>query len=102
MQCPVQASVGDLLQIRQAEQFDVVLAESTVRDRRPDRVELQGFAGLIELQVEVGLIVEVGPGDQVEPFAFPGSDEILQRTQLSEDGLIVRADSVPLWLQQAG
>ena len=54
----------DLLQVAQPEQFDVILPEAAIGDRRGYRGEVQRFAGQIEFEEQVCVILEIRPGDE--------------------------------------
>jgi hypothetical protein len=73
--------------------LDVVLAETPIGDGRADGVKLQRFAGLIELQKQVGLVVEIRPGDQLEPVTLPGAGEFREKTSLLKNGCVIRGDT---------
>ena len=85
--------VADLLQVGEAEEFDVVLTEAAIGNRRADGGHLQALAGLVELQVKVLAALEVGPRDQVEALAAPGAGKIGQQAEVLKDGGIVGGDS---------
>jgi hypothetical protein len=71
MERTILGGIANLLQVRQPEQFDVVLAETTIGNRSANWGKGQRFAGVIELQVKISVIVKVWPGDQVEPVPLP-------------------------------
>src|SRR5689334_14069730 len=79
----------DFLQVTQSEQLDIVLPEAPVRYRGPDRRDRERLVGLVELEIEVRFVVEVGPGDEIEPAAFPCPCELREVSQLLLDYLIV-------------
>ena len=76
VQCAARVVIIDSLQVAQSEQLDVVLPEAPVRYRGSDRRDRQRLVGLIELEIQVRFVAEVGPGDQAEPLAFPGTGEL--------------------------
>jgi hypothetical protein len=80
MERAVLGSIANLLQVRQPEQFDVVLAETTIGNRSANRGKRQGFAGVIELQVKISVIVKIWPGDQVEPVTLPCTRKCSKKT----------------------
>jgi hypothetical protein len=48
---------------------------------------------LIELKVQISLVSEIWPRDEVEPRALPGSGEFLKKPQLVEDSSVVQKES---------
>jgi hypothetical protein len=56
------------------------LAETTIGNRSANRGKGQGFAGVIELQVKISVVVKVWPGDQVEPAPFPRTGKCSEKT----------------------
>jgi hypothetical protein len=44
---------------------------------------------MIELQVKIGVIVKVWPGDQVESVPFPRTRELCKKAQLSQHRCVV-------------
>ena len=88
MQRPASDCVADLLQVGQAEQLDVVHAETTVGYRRGNRVELQRLCGLVQLQEEVGVTFLVGTRDKIETRAVPRAGKIREQSEAAQDGVV--------------
>ena len=80
MECAILGGITNLLQICQPEQFDVVLAETTIGNRSANWGKRQGFSGMVELQVKVSVIVKIWPGDQVEPMPLPSTRKRSEET----------------------
>ena len=89
MECAPSAVIMDFLQVTQSEQLDIALPEAPVRYRRTDRRNHECLAGLVELEIQVRLVAEVGPSNKVEPLAFPGPGKLTEISQLAQYCLTV-------------
>ena len=90
MQRAVVARICDLLKVGQSIQRNIILAKPTIRNRGPDRRYRKRFFGLIELEIEIGLIVKIRTGDQIKSITLPGPGKIAESTQLLVDRMTVR------------
>src|SRR5262245_38467502 len=76
-----QGGIGDLLQVVQAVQADVVLQQATVGYLPQGKTELEFLTGQVEFEEVVLPRCVVGPPDDVEAPAFPLSVEPGERAE---------------------
>ena len=81
--------IADLLQIGEPVQLDVVHTEAPVGDRGRDRFEFERLLSLIQLEIKVGVTLQVGARDEIEARALPGSGQIGEQAEVVEDGRVV-------------
>ena len=93
MQGPAGDGVADLLQIGQAEEFDVVLGEAAIGNGTGDRIEFQGFLGLVKLEIQIRTPLFVGACDEIKPGAAPRARQLPQQAQLPQHRCVFRTES---------
>jgi hypothetical protein len=89
MQSAASHRIGDLLQIGQSEQLNVVHPEAAVGDRGGDRSEHQRFPSLIQLEVKVRILLLVWTRHEIEAGALPGASQIGEQSKVREDARVV-------------
>lgn len=89
VECSSGVSIDDFFKVRQTKQTDVLLTETTVWDRRANWLNLQRFARLVELKVQVGMLFEVWPRYKIEALTLPRSSKILKEPEICVHGMAI-------------
>ena len=94
MQLPVRLTVGNLLEIMQSVQEDIILLRSPIWNITPDAGELKVFYGAIDFEKKCLVVVEIWPRDEIEAGADPASGQITKRAKFRVINMYWRASSL--------